>query len=142
MTRLDDLLGEEFDTPEARLALELAREDQHLLAELVSLRKARGLSQLQVAEALGLSQATISAFERLGNDPHLSTVRRYCRAIGVMVRHHIDEDAETCTDSHYLSHVRGAGVDSVVTAAAVARNLSAWPKAAVKPPAARPLTSA
>ncbi len=141
MTRLDDLLGREFDTPEARLALELAREDQHLLAKLVAIRKARGLSQSEVAETLGLSQATISAFERLGNDPHLSTVRRYCRAIGVMVRHHVDEDAGSCMDSHYLSHVRAHGVDSAATATAIARSLSAWPEAAVQPKT-RPMASA
>jgi transcriptional regulator with XRE-family HTH domain len=137
MTRLSELLGDEFQTAEAQLYRELAREDQHLLARLVEIRKERGLSQEDVAEALGLSQATISAFERVGNDPHLSTVRRYCRAIGVMVRHYVDEDGSGCDDSHYLSHVSSRGIRSVDTAAAVARNMRRsqfeWPTTAVSP---------
>lgn len=131
MTRFDDLISEDLQTSEARLALELAREDQKLLAELVAIRKRRGLSQDHVADALGLSQATISAFERIGNDPHLSTVRRYCRAVGVMVRHHITEDGNECADSEFLTHVSRSGMESQPTATALARALSRWPEAAV-----------
>jgi transcriptional regulator with XRE-family HTH domain len=133
MTKLEQLFEQEFASEDARLALELAREDQHLLARLVEVRKARGLSQEEIADRLGLSQATISVFERVGNDPHLSTVRRYARALGVMVRHHVDEEAEDLTSSAFLSHVDGQGINSSPTATAVARALEAdwaWPEEA------------
>lgn len=123
MTRLDDLMGDEFKTPEALLAQELSSEHQHLLAELVAIRVRRRISQDDMARALGLTQATISAFERIGNDPHLSTVRRYARALGVMIRHHIDEGGLACGDSHYLTHVTNAGLQSRDTAAAATRRL-------------------
>lgn len=138
MKRLEDLLDEEFRSPAADLYFKLAEEDQHLLAMLVEIRKRRGLSQQDVADALGLSQATISAFERLGNDPHLSTVRRYAKAVGVMVRHHVDERPEASAVSEYLTHVTDGGAHSAATAAAVARSLrttSPWPKAAEESPA-------
>lgn len=137
MTRLIDLLSDEFSSPEEQLALELAREDQGLLAELVAIRRRR-MSQEQVAEILGLSQATISAFERIGNDPHQSTIRRYARAIGVMIRHHVDDDPANCGDSHFLTHVGDRGLNSQATATALARHLAsqstpAWPAATVAP---------
>lgn len=112
------------DTAAAQLALELAREDQQLVLRLIQLRKDQGLSQEDVAERIGVSQATISSFERLGNDPHLSTVRRYARALGVMVRHHVDDDTD-CADSEELLHLRAGGISAQATAAAVRRGLQA-----------------
>jgi len=142
----EEWIDEEFQTPAARLALELAREDQQLLARLIELRKAR-MSQEKIAEAMGISQATVSAFERLGNDPRLSTLRRYARALGVMVRHHVDPDALDCHDSHYIAHVSERGVTSMPTAAAALRSFSATrPSAVWEPPTtvetARRLTKA
>lgn len=138
MTGLDELLGEEYGTPDAKLYLELAREDQQLLARLVEIRKSR-MSQEDVARALGLTQATVSAFERLGNDPKLSSVRRYAKAVGAMIRHQVDPDPIHGNDSHFISHVADDGVLSTETAAARARRLSAhgstipWPERAVLP---------
>lgn len=130
MTSLDELLGDDFASPEAQLYLDLAREDQALLARLVEIRKSR-MSQAEVAESLGLTQATVSAFERLGNDPKLSSVRRYAKAIGVMIRHQVDPEPGDCNASHFLSHVGAHGVLSTETAASRARQISKfgarWP---------------
>lgn len=122
MERMEEMDWDEFQTPEAKLALELAREDQNLITSLIARRKEKGLSQEQLAELIGIAQATVSAFERVGNDPHLSTVRRYARALGVMVRHHLDDDAE-CGDSQYIAHVSDRGVTTQETAAAIYRGL-------------------
>lgn len=133
---LEDLLSEETAPLEARLALELAREDQHLLGTLVQIRKSRGISQDQIAESLGVSQATISAFERIGNDPHLSTVRRYCRALGVLVRHQIDPEPNFDCRSDSLTHLSSEAVLSTKTASAAFRRIRAdiqWPEAATAP---------
>ncbi|GAA4693941.1 Helix-turn-helix domain-containing protein [Promicromonospora umidemergens] len=80
-------------SPETALAEVLAQEDRSLLHTLVMRRRALGLSQSAVAERMGVSQAVVSLFERAGNDPHLSTVRRYARALGVLVRHRVDTDS-------------------------------------------------
>lgn len=109
-------------SPETALAEALAQEDQHLLHTLVMRRRALGLSQSVVAERMGVSQAAVSLFERVGNDPHLSTVRRYARALGVLVRHHIDTDgADHVTQSELIAHMGESGVATSPTAAAAWR---------------------
>ena len=56
---------------------------QELLAEmpLQELRQARALSQEELAEVLGLNQATISKLERR-TDMYLSSLRRFVEAMG------------------------------------------------------------
>jgi transcriptional regulator with XRE-family HTH domain len=109
-------------SPETALAEALAQEDQHLLHALVMWRRELGLSQSTVAERMGVSQAAVSLFERVGNDPHLSSVRRYARALGVLVRHHIDTDgAEHVARSETLAHLGGTGIAASPTAAAAWR---------------------
>lgn len=56
---------------------------QELLAELPlqELRQARALSQEELAEVLGLNQATISKLERR-TDMYLSSLRRFVEAMG------------------------------------------------------------
>lgn len=59
-----------------------ARTDE-LLAELPlqELRQARALSQQELAEVLGLNQATVSKLERR-TDMYLSSLRRFVEAMG------------------------------------------------------------
>ena len=109
-------------SPETALAESLAQEDQHLLQALVMRRRELGLSQSAVAERMGVSQAAVSLFERVGNDPHLSSVRRYARALGVLVRHHLDADgAEHVAQSETLAHLGRSGIAASPTAAAAWR---------------------
>ena len=58
---------------EARLALADA---------LRAARRAAGLTQKDVAEAMGTTQSAISDLERGDTDPQLSTLQRYARATG------------------------------------------------------------
>lgn len=68
--------------PPARRA-RIARRTEVLLAELPlqELRKARELSQDELAASLGVNQATISKLERR-TDMYISTLRRFIDAIG------------------------------------------------------------
>lgn len=131
MTSFGDLLDEEFDTPEVDLAFHLAQEDHHLLAKLVAERERQGLTQEQLGERIGLTQATISAFEKLGNDPHMSTVRRYARALGVMIRHQFEPEVDLDHCSHSLTHLTETGMTTTETASAAHRSLRkaelGWP---------------
>jgi transcriptional regulator with XRE-family HTH domain len=56
---------------------------EELLAELPlqELRQARALSQQELAEVLGLNQATVSKLERR-TDMYLSSLRRFVEAMG------------------------------------------------------------
>lgn len=90
MTHLDDLLPEEFNTPDALTAREAATEDQNLLVALITARHDAGITRDELAARAGLTPSEVAAFERLGHDPHMSTVRRYARALGVTVRHTLE----------------------------------------------------
>lgn len=90
MPSLDDLLDEEFNTPDARAARDAAIEDQNLLVALITARQQAGLTRDDLAARAGLTASEVADIERLGHDPHLSTIRRYARAVGVTVRHTLD----------------------------------------------------
>lgn len=117
-----DPFDEVFSTPSGRLALELAREHRKLLADLTQLRRDSGVSQEELATRLGVSQATVSEFERVGNDPKLSTVRRYAHALGAMIIHQMSPSG-VVEGSEDVTHFAGEGVETSATAAAAARKL-------------------
>ncbi|MCC3268256.1 helix-turn-helix domain-containing protein [Arthrobacter gengyunqii] len=83
---LDDLLGIKTDDPVQRLARELLREDDDLLADLVQIRR-ETMTQQEVADRLQISRPSVAAFERYDSDPRLSAIRRYALAIRAHVRH-------------------------------------------------------
>ncbi|NTW41603.1 MAG: helix-turn-helix transcriptional regulator [Cellulomonadaceae bacterium] len=56
---------------------------------LIGARRAAGLSQSEVADALGIKQSSVAAFERYDNDPRLSTIRRYALVVGAHVEHEV-----------------------------------------------------
>lgn len=81
-TKSFDKLAAPIDADPARRA----RVDEHKQAILAAmclsqLRKARGLTQLQLAEQLGVSQVDVSRIEN-ADDTQLSTLRRYVDALG------------------------------------------------------------
>lgn len=54
-------------------------------AKLKTLRKGRGLTQIQLSEALNLSRASISNYERGARCPSFSELRRISEYFGVSV---------------------------------------------------------
>src|SRR5882724_7756954 len=81
------LLGIDLDDPREAAEAAAVSRDMDLIETLVRTRIDLGLKQRDVAERMGVSQPAVSDFERLGGDPHLSTIRRYALAIGATVRH-------------------------------------------------------
>lgn len=80
-----ELLGLDMNDP-TTVALDGATaRDMDLIERLVQVRRDRGLTQRDVAERMGCSQPNVSAFERVGGDPHMSTVRRYAVAAGARI---------------------------------------------------------
>ena len=105
--RIDDLLGIDTDDPIQALAIKLVDSDHKLLRRLVELRKAKGLTQSEVGKRMGVTQAAVSAFERLEADPHLSTVRRYALAVQALVEHSVTDSAAQSTRREDLVHTSG-----------------------------------
>ena len=60
------------------------------LAELLRARQAAGLTQAEVAERMGVAQATVGRLESSAGSrkhaPSLATLRRYAEAVGCEVR--------------------------------------------------------
>jgi transcriptional regulator with XRE-family HTH domain len=49
--------------------------------QLVAAREARGLTQADLAEILGITQSAVSQFERLGGNPRIMTLMAYAQAL-------------------------------------------------------------
>ena len=68
--------------PARRAAIEAEADRLHTeYLTLQELRKAKALTQVQLAESLGIQQATVAKYERQ-SDLLLSTLRSYVRAMG------------------------------------------------------------
>ena len=80
-------MATKFRTIREKMASErqerIRKRTEELLAELPlqELRQARALSQQELAEVLGLNQATVSKLERR-TDMYLSSLRRFVEAMG------------------------------------------------------------
>lgn len=61
---------------------------------LYELRRARGLSQAELAKRLGVTQTRISAIER-AEDLNLSTLQRYVDALGGRLKADVEFEGET-----------------------------------------------
>ena len=83
---VDELATEDQALP-ARVAAVLERRD--LLRQLAALRREQGLTQVELAERMGTSQAQITRLEA-GADTRLSTVERYAAALGMKVTWHLE----------------------------------------------------
>ena len=83
-----ELLGEDPGAPGHSRARSLVAADRALVRDLVAVRE-RGMTQADVARAMGTDQASVSRFESGNSDAHLSTVRRYAKAVGALIRHEV-----------------------------------------------------
>ena len=87
MASFFDELELDDETHSEQLARELAESDINLIHTLRCVREEQGLSQRQLGDRMGVSQATVSDFESGESEPKLSTVRRYAHALDVLVTH-------------------------------------------------------
>lgn len=92
MGKLSDILNSVRAEPDFDRARQLASNDYQLIADLVRTRKDSGMSQVEVAELLGVTQQAVSKIESYDGDPQLSTLRKYANAIGAIVRHEVRRD--------------------------------------------------
>lgn len=63
-----------------------------LAAKLVELRNQHGLSQLQVAECLGMSREGYSHYERSAREPSLEAIVRLSKLYGISVSELVNEE--------------------------------------------------
>lgn len=95
MTRtFDELLSSYMDDPKFREAYADAEALSHLREALVCIRKAQDISQAEVARRMGVGQSTVSGFETSANDPRISTLQRYARAVSAELQLKVDLPAQ------------------------------------------------
>ena len=92
---LDEILATE--KPEVVQAAKQRAEEVLLDIHLRKLREQLSLTQGQIAEALGVTQPTVSDMEREGRDLKISSLKRYIEATGGKLR----LDIELPDGSHY-----------------------------------------
>lgn len=76
-----DLAAPLYADPERRARIEAETEAAIAAVRLVDVREARGVTQTQLAEQLGVSQVNVSRIER-AEDTHLSTLSKYVEGLG------------------------------------------------------------
>lgn len=91
MTDLDQLLKDidaeaRAEGPAAVAQLRTFEVQFTLAADLIALRKARGLSQKQLASESGIQQADISKIERGLVNPTIGTIEKLARPLCAQVR--------------------------------------------------------
>lgn len=90
-----------------RRAEALVESDVALLKSLIMLREKHNLSQAEVAIRMGVTQPTVSSFERYDSNPRLSTIRRYALAVDALVEHSVVDDCVDNSTSAFNAVVQG-----------------------------------
>jgi predicted transcriptional regulator len=70
---------------------EIAERRRAVIGELVAARKAKGLSQTEVAARMGTSQSVVARLEAGDVDARISTFHRYANAVSHHITIHVRE---------------------------------------------------
>lgn len=82
--------------------------------KLKALREARGLTQLQVANRIGISKAMISAYETASKAPSIDILIRLSRLYGVSIDYLVCVDAPKVIDVSDLDDETAALIAALV----------------------------
>ncbi len=85
--------------------------------KLKSLRETRGMTQLQVANRIGVSKTMVSAYETASKAPSVEVLIRLSRLFGVSV------DYLVCVDAAKVIDVSGLDDDSIALVSALVEKL-------------------
>ncbi|MDT3413513.1 helix-turn-helix domain-containing protein [Kosakonia cowanii] len=80
MATLDELLAKR--SPESLARIEDRVDELRRSIVLSQLREELNISQTELASLMGVKQPTLAKIEQPGNDPRLSTLKRYVAALG------------------------------------------------------------
>ena len=80
MATLKELIAQQSAESQYRIAAKV-----YVIRRIVALNQLReelNISQTELAAAMGVKQPTVAKIEQPGNDPRLSTLKRYVSALG------------------------------------------------------------
>ena len=83
-----DFKDEALRNPDVKAAYEELAPAYAMKRDLIAMRKAKGLTQEDMANLLGTKKSSISRLESVNSDvsPRLATVEEYARVLGYRVR--------------------------------------------------------
>jgi len=90
---LDDCLKRKLQNPEFRAAYDAEDKRIELVLRIIKLREKRGMTQADLAKAIGTRQANVSRLERFDANLTLGTLEKVARALRANLR--IDLEPET-----------------------------------------------
>jgi DNA-binding XRE family transcriptional regulator len=59
---------------------------------MIGKRISLGITQIEMANRLGVTQSAVSQFERIGSNPRLVTTLTYAQALGIKVKFSVESD--------------------------------------------------
>lgn len=80
MATLKELM--ERQSPESQERIHQKTAELRRELALYRIREALEISQTEMSKGMGIAQPTLARMERNGNDPKLSTLKRYVNALG------------------------------------------------------------
>ena len=80
MATLKELMAQQSAESQERIAAKV--QVMRRIVALNQLREELNVSQTELAAAMGVKQPTVAKIEQPGNDPRLSTLKRYVSALG------------------------------------------------------------
>ena len=83
---LEDCLKRKLQNPEFRAAYEAEDKRIELVLQIIKLRQQRGMTQADLAKAIGTRQANVSRLERFDANLTLGTLEKVARALGASLR--------------------------------------------------------
>ena len=78
----DEFLAEQLKDPEFKKEYDALQPEYELISAILEARIEKGLTQKDIAELTGISQADISRIENGEGNPTLSTMQRIATALG------------------------------------------------------------
>ncbi|MGO9201172.1 MAG: helix-turn-helix domain-containing protein [Limisphaerales bacterium] len=79
---LDECLKRKLLDPDFRTAYAAEDKRIELVLQVISLRQRRGMTQAELAKAIGTTQANVSRLERFDSNLILGTLEKVARALG------------------------------------------------------------
>lgn len=86
LTKFDDFLAEQMNDPDFKAEYEALEPEFAVVQAIMEARVQEGLTQKELSEKTGISQADISRLERGTANPSLRTLQRIATALGRKVQ--------------------------------------------------------
>ena len=86
MNTLNDFIDEQLKDPVFKEKFEALEPEFTVMQALIDARKERGMTQKELAEVTGISQADISRLERGTGNPSIKTLQRVAQALQMALR--------------------------------------------------------